>query len=214
MRMRGVKWLVAVSFAVAAGAGSAAAQDTPSPVPTATHKAVGSYFGKAIEVCAKGVAPAACTKGQPAVALFMTPTLTPDGTFLGNDSFALGGPPFGPHTTAHGHWIALNATDFEADYVFMLNAFPPQGDGAIQVLRFRWQGTVVDADTLVGYVNMYFSKSVVPDWVSLLPNEFPTIPAVVQPILVPPPTFIKDPTLCLTSDCPLVFKFTVKRVAP
>jgi hypothetical protein len=211
--MRGVKWFAALSFAVTAAAG-VAAQNTPSPVPTATHAAVGSYFGKAIEVCPQGVAPSACTKGLPAAALYMTPTLLADGTFLGNDSFTVGGLPFGPHTTAHGQWIATSSTDFVVDYVFMLNAYPPQGDGAIQALRFRWSGTVQDRNTLVGYVNMYFSKSIPVDWVNLLPNEFPTLAPAASAMLVPPTQFIKDPTLCLTSDCPLVFKFTVKRVAP
>lgn len=212
--MRALNGLIAVSIAMVAAAGAVAAQGRPSPVPTQGHAAVGSYFGKAIEVCPRGVAPAACAKGQPALALYMTPTLEADGTFLGNDSFALGSPPFGPHTTAHGHWIATSATEFEADYVFMLNAFPPQGDGAIQALRFRWEGVVQDGNTLVGYVNMYFSKPIATDWTNLLSNEFPVLPGAAQPVVAAPTAFIRDPTLCLTSDCPLVFKFTVKRVTP
>src|SRR5262249_61545332 len=98
---------------------------TPSPVPTQGHAAVGSYFGKAIELCATGVAPSACAFGNPALALMMTPTLYSDGMFIGNDSFAIGQAPFGPHTTAHGQWIATSATEFTADYTFMLNAYPP-----------------------------------------------------------------------------------------
>jgi len=211
--MRGMT-LWAAAAIVAATVGTVVAQNAPSPLPTATHAAVGSYFGKAIQLCPKGVAPSACLKGQPAVALFMTPTLTADGTFIGNDSFTLGGPPFGPHTTAHGHWIATSPTEFTVDYVFMLNAFPPQGDGAIQALRFRWAGIVQDANTLVGWVNLYFSKPITLDWANLLLNDFPTLPSATTPVIVPPTQFIKDPTLCMTSDCPLVFKFTVKRIAP
>jgi hypothetical protein len=210
--MRGVTLIAALAM-TALTAGAAMAQDTPSPLPTATHGAVGSYFGKAIQICAKGVAPSACLAGTPAAALYMTPTLTADGTFLGNDSFALGNPPFGPHTTAHGHWLALTPTDFSVDYVFMLNAFPPQGDGAIQGVRFRWAGTVQDKDTLVGYVNMYFTGPIAVDWVNLGTNDFPALPASINPAIIPPGQLIKDPTLCMTPGCPLVFKFTVKRVA-
>src|SRR5262245_5995125 len=190
------------------------AAQTPSPVPTQGHGAVGSFFGAAIEVCPQGVAPAACAGGNPALTLFMTPTLYADGNFIGNDSFSIGSAPFGPHSTAHGQWIATSTTDFTADYTFMLNAFPPQGNGAIQALRFRWQGTVLDKLTLVGFVNMYFSQPMTLPWVSLLPNEFPTLPPQTSVPLTPPPTFYRDPTLCRTAGCPLVFKFTVKRVAP
>jgi hypothetical protein len=187
---------------------------TPSPVPTQGHAAVGSFFGAAIELCPQGVAPAACAGGNPALTLFMTPTLHGDGTFLGNDSFTLGAAPFGPHTTAHGQWIATSSTEFTADYTFMLNAFPAKGDGAIQALRFRWQGQVLDRQTLIGYVNMYFSPPMTLPWVNLLPNEFPVLPPQTSVPLTPPSTFYRDPTLCRTAGCPLVFKFTVKRVAP
>lgn len=187
---------------------------TPSPVPTQGHAAVGSYFGVAIQLCAQGAAPVACAGGNPALTLLMTPTIYADGSFIGNDSFAVGQAPFGPHTTAHGQWIATTATEFTADYTFMLNAYPPNGDGALQALRFRWQGTVLDKLTLVGYVNMYFSQPMTAPWVNLLPNEFPTLPPQSSVPLTPPSTFYRDPTFCRVAGCPLVFKFTVKRVAP
>ena len=193
--------------------GPAAAQ-TPSPVPTATHGAVGSWFGKAIQLCPSGVAPSACSGGNPALALFMTPTLTPDGLFIGNDSLTLGAPPFGPHTTAHGQWIATSATDFTADYTFMLSQFPPRGDGAVQALRFRWLGQVVDKTTIVGYVNIYFTGPIQQTWYPLLPNEFPAFPNEANVAVTAPTTFVRDPSLCRQAGCPLVFKFTIKRVAP
>lgn len=204
--------LVATAFAALIVGGVTA--QTPSPIPTQGHGAVGSFFGAAIELCAAGVAPAACAGGNPALTLFMTPTLYADGNFIGNDSFSIGSAPFGPHSTAHGQWIATSTTDFTADYTFMLNAFPPQGNGAIQALRFRWQGTVLDKQTLIGFVNMYFSLPMTLPWVNLLPNEFPVLPPQTSVPLTPPPTFYRDPSLCRTAGCPLVFKFTVKRVAP
>lgn len=75
------------------------------------HPAVGSWFGKAVQLTG-GV--------TPGLALFMTPTIGADGTFLGNDSLALGAPPFGPHTTAHGSWAQSGRDSIVADYVFML----------------------------------------------------------------------------------------------
>src|SRR5262245_17602026 len=202
------------ALALGSALGARVAAQTPSPVPTQGHGAVGSYFGVAVELCGQGVTPSACAGGNPALTLFMTPTIYVDGNFIGNDSFAVGAAPFGPHTTAHGQWIATSSTEFIADYTFMQNAYPPRGDGAIQALRFRWQGTVFDKQTLVGYVNMYFSQPMTMRWVNLLLNEFPTLPPQTSVPLTPPSTFYKDPTLCRTAGCPLVFKFTVKRVAP
>ena len=49
------------------------------------HPAVGSWFGRAVELCAP--ADETCPKA----ALYMTPTLYVDGNFVGNDSFAIGG---------------------------------------------------------------------------------------------------------------------------
>ena len=200
---------------VAAGAvvGTAAAQ-TPSPVPTATHRAVGSYFGKAIQLCPSGVAPSACSGGNRAIALYMTPTLIADGTFLGNDTLTLGSAPFGPHTVAHGQWIATSDREFSVNYTFMLNAYPPQGDGAIQAISFRWAGEVVDDNTLVGYVNARFSDPILQNWTQLFDNEFPPFPGEADLVVTDPGAFVKDPSLCRGDGCPLVFKFLVKRVAP
>jgi hypothetical protein len=176
--------------------------------------AVGSFFGKAIEVCPSGVAPAACSSAGPALALFMQPTLVADGSFLGNDSFSIGQPPLGPHTTAHGQWNPTSSTDFVADYVFMLNSFPPDKNLPLTSVRFRWSGTVVNKNTLQGYVNMYFQPSLAPTWNELLGDQFPVLPPAALSALKPPNGFVKDPSLCRTSGCPLVFKFTVGRVAP
>lgn len=202
----------AIALSAAAVAGVAA--QTPSPFPTAGHGAVGSWFGKAIQICPSRVAPAACSFVGPALALFMTPTLAADGTFLGNDSFAVGSPPFGPHTTAHGQWIALDASNFEADYVFMLNTFPPDKATPVSAVRFRWLGFVVDKTTMEGWVNMYFQPAMAPSWTDLVGNEFPVIPPEATGLVTAPTGFIKDPSLCRTAGCPLVFKFTIKRVAP
>jgi hypothetical protein len=203
-----------LALAVAMTQAAAAQQPPAATVPTAGHPAVGSWFGKAQQLCPAGVAPSACSNSSPAISLFMTPTLTSDGLFLGNDSMSLGGLPFGPHTTAHGTWNATSPTGFEADYMFMLNAYPPQGDGAIQGLRFKWQGQVLDANTLIGYVNIYFSDPIQTSWNQLLDNEYPLFPGSANIIVTPPTGFVKDPTLCHTTGCPLVFKFTIKRVAP
>jgi hypothetical protein len=144
----------------------------------------------------------------------MTPTISADGSFIGNDSMTVGPPPFGPHTTAHGAWVAPSPTTFEADYTFMLNAYPPKGDGAIQALRFKWVGQVLDQNTLIGYVNIYFSDPMLLTWNPLLPNEYPALPSAANVAITAPTTFVTDPTLCLTKGCPLVFKFTIKRVTP
>jgi len=199
--------------AVIAVAGTAVAQ-TPSPVPTAGHAAVGSWFGPAIQLCPSGVAPSACKGGNPAIALIMTPTLVSDGIFLGNDTLTLGAAPFGPHTVAHGQWIATSATEFVVDYTFMLNEYPPQGDGAITALSFRWAGQVLDKNTLIGYVNAYFSDPIPQTWQPLFENEFPRFPSAASVVVTAPATFIKDPSTCRTEKCPLGFKFLVKRVAP
>jgi hypothetical protein len=204
----------AIGVALAAMAAAGLAAQTPSPFPTVGHGAVGSWFGKAEQLCPAGTAPSACSNGSPAITLMMTPTIISDGQFLGNDSMTLGGPPFGPHTTAHGTWIATSPTEFVADYVFMLNAYPPHGDGAVQALRFRWSGVVVDKSTLVGWVNVYFTAPIPQTWQPLLTNEFPAFPPEALPAVTAPTTFYKDPTQCLKAGCPLVFKFMIKRVAP
>lgn len=207
--------LVASTLVLALGAPlAAAAQDS---FPRAGHGAVGSWFGRAVEVCQTGVPVAACTAGLPAIGLFMTPTLNEDGTFIGNDSLALGAPPFGPHTTAHGQWVAIDETQFTVDYTFMLNTFPPTAaeNPTVSALRFRWAGRVVDEDTAVGFVNLYFMPPVPSAWEPLADGEFPTLPPEAQAVVTPPSGFVTDPNTCRTQpECPLVFKFTIKRVAP
>ena len=96
----------------------------------------------------------------------------------------------------------------------MLNVYPPPGDGSILALRFRWSAQVLDKNTLVGFVNAYFSSPIPVTWTSLFSNEFPAFPAQGNVVVTAPTSFVRDPTLCQTAGCPLVFKFTVKRVAP
>lgn len=177
------------------------------------HPVIGSWFGRAIQICPQGVAASACAFGLQAPTLFMTPTLNADGNFLGNDTFAISGPPFGPHTTAHGSWIGTSSTEFAADYVFMVPVWPPK-DNAFVPVRFQWRGQVIDAETAVGYVNAWFLDDVPLQWVALGDSEFPAIPSGATAALKPPTGFFKDPTQCPDKDshCPLVFKFTIKRV--
>ena len=180
--------------------------------PSGVHPVVGSWFGKAIQVCPQGVAPSACANGLPAVVLYMTPTLTPDGLFVADDSLTLQSAPFGPHTTAHGSWSATSSTGFTAEYVFMSRPFPPEKDPHISGLRARWVGQVVSADTAVGWVNAYFLSATPSTWTPLLHDEFPAFPSEANAFVTPPGDFIEDPTLCPGDGCPLVFKFTIKRV--
>lgn len=196
---------IALSFQVAAG------QTTPPS--TANHPAVGSWFGEAMQLCVTGAVASACAGGNPAITLYMTPTLNADGGFLGNDSLAVGTAPFGPHTTAHGTWVATSATEFTADYVFMQNTFPPVPD-TVQGIRFRWAGQVVSSDTINGFVNLYFAPPLPVTWKRLLDGEFPVLPAQSNILVTSPTGFVRDPNLCRTLGCPLVFKFTIKRVRP
>ena len=171
------------------------------------HPAIGSWFGKADQICAN---PATCQN----VVLFMTPTLTQDLEFVANDNLALGGPPFGPHTTAHGRWVPTDSHSIVADYVFMLpgTATPP----TLTVLRFRWQATVTDFNTMQGYVNIFFGPNVPLVWDNLTASQFPPIPSEAVPALTAPLSFYTDPASCASGPpaCPLMFKFTVKRVQP
>ncbi|HSL23736.1 MAG TPA: hypothetical protein VK886_19545 [Vicinamibacterales bacterium] len=194
-------------------AASAGQQPVPSAKDYAGHGAVGSWFGKAIQVCESGVAPAACSFGRPPVVLFMTPTLLPDGLFVADDSMTLGAAPFGPHTTAHGEWFPTSRREFTADYVFMLRSFPPEPE-SITAVRCRWVGQVVSADTLTGWVNVYQQPLLPLSWQRLLDDEYPTFPRQANGIVTSPTGFLKDPTRCRTAGCPLVFKFTIKRIAP
>jgi hypothetical protein len=214
--MRVLRWVRDASLVFVAAVGVVLVIERParSANDFSSFPAVGSFFGKAIEVCPAAVAPAACSPAGPALALFMQPTLVADGNFLGNDSFSIAGPPLGPHTTAHGQWNPTSSTEFVADYVFMLNSFPPDKNLPLASVRFRWSGIVVDKNTLQGYVNMYFQPPLAPTWNELLGNQFPVLPPAALSALTPPTGFVKDPSLCRTPGCPLVFKFTVGRVAP
>jgi hypothetical protein len=188
--------------------------DFPAPNPSILprdHPAVGSYFGKAMQVCAAGVAPSACAGGVPAGVLFMTPTLTSDGLFVADDSYTFQDPPFGPHATAHGSWTPTSATEFTAEYVFMTKPYPPK-DGFITGVRARWVAKVIDANTLVGWVNAYFLSAVPTGWSPLAVDQFPGLPTESAPFYTAPSGFITDPGTCLTAGCPQVFKFTLKRI--
>jgi len=178
------------------------------------HPAVGSWYGKAIQICPAGVAPSACSNGQPAVTLLMTPTLTGEGLFVADDSLLWVGAPFAPHTTAHGQWYPVSNTDFIADYIFMLGPYPPVPYLAVSGFRARWQAHVVDESTIVGWVNGYATPPVPLSWQPLAENEFPTFPPEAADIITPKNRFVTDPATCKTEGCPLVFKFTLKRVAP
>ncbi len=191
-------------------------ESAPSQVPVTVeryHPAVGSWVGIATEVCQTGVAPSACTGGLPAVALFMTPTIFADGNFIGNDSLALGTAPFGPHTTAHGKWVPTSQTDFVADYVFLLNSFPPVPD-TLTGARFRWVASVTSPDTMNGWVNFYAIPGIPAKWASAGSDSFPVFPSEALPLVTSPTVFYKSPDECKTAPCPFVFKFTIKRVNP
>ena len=70
-------------------------------------------------------------------------------------------------------------------------------------------------NTIVGWVNGYATDAVPLSWQPLSENEFPTFPPPeAANILTPKNNFVKDPHTCNADDCPLVFKFTLKRVAP
>ena len=192
----------------------AARGETQTTVNTADHPAVGAYFGKAMQVCPSGVAPSACANGQPASALFMSLVLTGDGRFIADDSTTLLGAPFGPHTTAVGTWTPTSNTEFTAEYIFMANAYPPPKEGVhVQGLRARWMATVIDADTVVGWVNAYFLSSAPVVWSPLvLDGDFPELPVESLGFVTSPGEFIKNPSLCRTTGCPQVFKFRIKKV--
>lgn len=193
-------------MAAAAGASQANAQgqfDFFGP-----HPWVGSWFGFAEQLCATG--DSTC----PEVSLFMTPSIFADGNFIGNDSLALGGPPFGPHTTAHGQWQATGPQTFTADYVFML---PGTAATNITALRLRWEGIVTSPTQMQGYVNIYFGPEMPLSWTNLPSSQFPTIPTAQQFFLTPQPVFYTDPSKCPggpAAGCPFIFKFSIGRVAP
>ena len=198
-----------ISLIVGAGAWLAPAQVFPvAQVFPTQHPAVGSWFGIAVESCATG--DTTC----PQASLYMTPTIYADGNFIGNDNFSFGGPPFGPHSTAHGQWVPLSGDSILVDYVFML---PGADATTINALRFRWQAFVTSPTTMQGYVNIYFGPPMPVAWQSLTATQFPTIPSQQIVPLTPPTAFYTDPSLCPggpAAGCPLMFKFSIQRVAP
>jgi hypothetical protein len=186
-----------------------AADEANAPRADARHPAIGSWYGKAVQVCGDPIS--SCPKAS----LYMTPTLTQDGAFLGNDTFALGGPPFGPHTTAHGNWTATSPTAITADYTFMGVSLGQTVFPSTTALRFRWQAEVIDADTMVGYVNIFTGDPVPTVWESLAENQFPTVPNECRSVVKKPAQFLRDPNKCTSypaSSCPLVFKFKILRI--
>lgn len=94
-----------------------------------------------------------------------------------------------------------------------MKTFPPV-PGAITGLRFRWAAQVISSDTIVGLVNIYFSGPILQTWTRLLDNEFPAFPSVANVLVTPPSGVVRDPNQCKSPGCPLVFKFTIKRVTP
>ncbi len=177
------------------------------------HPAVGSWFGKAVEDCV-GPHDSNCGGlGLPAVTIFMTPSFYEDGNFLGNDSLALSAPPFGPHTTAHGQWVPTSRNGLVADIVFLLNPTPPEA-GKTGAVHIKYSATVITPDVMVGYVNIYFFPPLDLEWQELAPRQFPDLPPLANQIAAPPPKVFTAQSQCVTAGCPLVFKFTVERVAP
>jgi hypothetical protein len=179
---------------------------------TVGHKAVGSWFGRAVQVCEPGVGPSVCVgTGRPAEVLLMTPTLTPDGLFIADDTLKF----TVDHLTAHGQWKALSSTEFLADYMFVLPNIPGTPPGSLAGLRARWQGRVLDDNTLVGHVNAVLAAGIPALWQRLGDDEFPGFPNEALPLVTAPEGFIFQPQRCAnpgTPGCPLVFKFTIKRI--
>jgi len=50
-------------------------------------------------------------------------------------------------------------------------------------------------------------------WTPLGDGQFPAFPPEASGV-VTPQRFVTDPSTCRTDGCPLVFKFTIKRVTP
>lgn len=208
--LRALIGLVSI-LVIAVAAHTIAKAQIPS---TRDHRAVGSWLGKAVQVCEAGLAPSVCVgAGRPAEALLMTPTLTADGLFIADDSLTFGL----KHLTAHGQWRPTSATGFVADYAFVISTIPGTPAGSLAGLRARWQGQVLDDSTLVGHVNAIFTAGVPVAYQRLDDDQFPSLPAQLAPLLSAPTSFTETPLRCAnpgTPGCPLVFKFTIKRLAP
>ncbi len=176
------------------------------------HPAVGAWFGKAEETCVGPPATNCAGLGIPAISIFMTPSFYADGNFLGNDSLAIAGAPFGPHTTAHGQWVPTGHNKLQADIVFML---PAPVATSVSAVHIKYAATVISHDTMVGYVNLYVAFPPLPlSWEALGQNQFPDLTGTPEDLVTSPNEVYTDQSQCTTSGCPLVFKFKVLRVAP
>jgi hypothetical protein len=68
-----------------------------------------------------------------------------------------------------------------------------------------------------GYVNIYFGPQLPLGWTALSTGQFPAIAPALQFFLTPATTFYSDPSKCSggpAAGCPLIFKFSIGRVAP
>ena len=176
----------------------------------ANHPAVGAWFGKAEETCTGDPATNCAGLELPAITLFMTPSFYADGNFLGNDSLAVGGAPFGPHTTAHGEWVPTGRNKIAADIVFML---PAPIAASVSAVHIKYAATVTSPGTMVGYVNIYIAFPPLPlTWQSTAQGEFPNLPSTVTDLVTPPDTVYTHQSQCTAPACPLVFKFKLLRV--
>ncbi len=174
------------------------------------HPALGAWFGKAVESCVGDPATNCAGLGLPALSLFMTPSFYADGNLIVNDSLAIGGAPFGPHTTAHGQWIPTGQNELVADMVFML---PAPVTGSVSAIHIRYSAAVIPPNTMVGYVNIYVSFPPLPLSLEVLgPDDFPTLPSTATDLVISPNNVYTDQNQCTVMGCPLVFKFKVLRV--
>ena len=199
---------LAVPLFISATEKAEAGNARSSSVRSGGHPAAGSWFGKAVQLLPSG-APG------PGIALYMTPTLTEDGLFLGNDSLSLGAPPFGPHTTAHGRWAPTDRDSIVADYLFMLPGPPDDSTvpptSSIVAARFVWEADVIGRNTMVGHVNIQIGAPIPEDWESLTPDGDPvTLPEAAMDLVDAPAEFYSDPAAAPPGV--LVFKFKIQRV--
>lgn len=174
-----------------------------------SHPAVGAWFGMAMEDCIGDPATNCAGLGIPALTFFMTESFFADGNFLGNDSWAVGGPPFGPHTTAHGRWVQTSPDGLVADAVFLL---PAPISSAISGVHIKYSATVISPMEMVGYVNLYITFPPLPlAWQQLGPGEFPTLSNTAKDLAVAPEGIFTAQSQCTAQGCPLVFRFTAQR---
>jgi hypothetical protein len=196
---------------VAAGMSLLYAEEDAKPKADAVSPLVGTWFGKAVQVCGEPIS--ACSKG----AIMMTPTVHADGMFTANDTLEFVPVPFGTHATAHGAWESTGPKSMIADYMFLNPTVAATIFPSSTATRLRWSSEVTDdGNTMVGYVNAY-SKPVVPTvWESLDKDQFPTVPKEgIDIAVIPDKTVYKHPSECTLyppSSCPLVFKFRILRV--